>query len=73
MIYETKPQNIRHKKPKRLLDQLRDAIRVLHYSTRTEKCYVDWFRGFILFDNKRHPVEMGARSGGIYDPSGDPA
>ena len=28
-------------KPK-LLDQVRDAIRVKHYSVRTEQAYVDW-------------------------------
>ena len=45
-------------KPK-LLDQVRDAIRVRHYSIRTEKAYVDWCRRYILFHNKRHPAEMG--------------
>jgi integron integrase len=44
----------------RLLDQVREAIRVKHYSMRTEKAYVDWVRRFILFHNKRHPAEMGA-------------
>ncbi len=44
----------------RLLDQLRGAIRVRHYSIRTEEAYVDWARRFILFHGKRHPKEMGA-------------
>lgn len=44
----------------RLLDQVRDRCRVKHYSIRTEKCYVDWIRRFILFHGKRHPAEMGA-------------
>jgi integron integrase len=44
----------------RLLDQLRHAIRVRHYSIRTEVAYVDWVRRFILFHNKRHPRDMGA-------------
>ena len=44
----------------RLLDQLRNRIRVLHYSIRTEQAYVDWARRFILHNNKRHPCEMGA-------------
>jgi len=60
MTYKTTHQNIRHKKPQKLLDQLRDAIRARHYSIRTEKCYVDWVRRFILFHNKRHPAAMGA-------------
>jgi integron integrase len=45
--------------PKKLLDQVREAIRVKHYSYRTEECYVYWIRRFILFHNKRHPREMG--------------
>lgn len=44
----------------RLLDQVRQRCRVKHYSIRTEKCYVDWIRRFILFHQKRHPSEMGA-------------
>ncbi len=47
-------------KPKKLLDQLRDAIRLKHYSIRTENSYVDWIRRYILFHNTRHPSEMGA-------------
>lgn len=45
----------------RLLDQLRDRIRLKHYSIRTEHAYVDWVRRFVLFHGKRHPAEMGAR------------
>ena len=45
--------------PLRLLDRLRDAIRVRHYSIRTEQAYVDWARRYILFHAKRHPAEMG--------------
>jgi integron integrase len=44
-------------KPK-LLDQVREAIRIRHYSYRTEKAYVHWIKRFILFHNKRHPAEM---------------
>lgn len=45
----------------RLLDQVRAAIRVRHYSRRTEDTYVQWIRRFILFHAKRHPQEMGER------------
>lgn len=45
-------------KPK-LLDQLRDRIRLKHYSRRTEEAYLDWCKRFILYHNKRHPQEMG--------------
>ena len=44
----------------KLLDQVRDRIRVKHYSIRTETQYVQWVRRFILFHGKRHPREMGA-------------
>jgi integrase len=44
----------------RLLDRVRDAIRVRHYSRRTEKTYVAWIKRYIFFHGKRHPVEMGA-------------
>lgn len=44
----------------RLLDQLRDRIRLKHYSMRTETCYVDWVRRFVLFHDKRHPLHIGA-------------
>jgi len=46
-------------RPKKLLEQVRDAIRVKHYSYRTEETYVQWIRSFILFHNKHHPIEMG--------------
>jgi len=42
-----------------LLERLREAIRVRHYSIRTERSYVQWVKRFILFHNKRHPAEMG--------------
>jgi integron integrase len=50
----------------RLLDQVRSVIRVRHYSHRTEEAYTYWIRQFILFHNKRHPVEMGATEVGAY-------
>jgi integron integrase len=45
--------------PKKLLDQLSDALRTRHYSYRTEQAYVDWVRRYILFHQKRHPNTMG--------------
>ena len=46
--------------PKKLLDQVRDAIRRKHYAYRTEDTYVSWIKQCILYHNKRHPQEMGA-------------
>ena len=45
----------------KLLDQVRDTMRVKHYSIRTEQAYVDWIKQFIIFNDKRHPREMGER------------
>jgi integron integrase len=45
----------------RLLDQVRERVRYLHYSLRTEEAYVHWVRAFVRFHGcKRHPREMGA-------------
>ena len=48
----------------RLLDQLRERIRYLHYSLRTEKAYLYWVRFFIRWHGRggvmRHPREMGS-------------
>ncbi len=46
-------------RPARLLDRVRSAIRVRHYSGRTEKAYVGWIKRYIIFHRKRHPMEMG--------------
>lgn len=46
--------------PPKLLDQVRDLIRVKHYSIRTETQYLQWIRRFILFHGKRPPRDMGA-------------
>ena len=48
------------KKPQKLLDQVREVIRLKHYAYRTEQTYVNWIKRFILFHNKRHPIEMGS-------------
>jgi integrase-like protein len=44
-------------KPK-LLDQVRQLMRLRHYSLRTEEAYVGWIRRYILFHGKRHPSEL---------------
>ena len=51
--------NILQNPPRKLLDQVRDVIRLKHYSYRTEETYVQWIVRYILFHNKRHPKEMG--------------
>jgi integron integrase len=54
------PEASRATTQRRLLDQVRDAARMRHYSYRTEQAYVSWIKRFVLFHNKRHPAAMGA-------------
>ena len=42
----------------KVLDQLRERIRYLHYSLRTEQAYVHWVRAFIRFHGVRHPATL---------------
>ncbi len=46
-------------KPKKLLDQVRDKLRLKNYSYATEKTYIGWIRRYIFFHQKRHPADMG--------------
>jgi len=46
-------------KPK-LLDRTREALRLRHYSPRTEEAYVYWIIRYVRFHNLRHPQEMGS-------------
>lgn len=41
------------------IEKVRGAIRVRHYSIRTEQSYIGWVKQFIVFNGKRHPAEMG--------------
>jgi integron integrase len=60
------PNDTSSQKGKKLLDQYRDALRIRHYSPRTEDTYIQWVRNYILFHNKRHPKEMGIPEIGQY-------
>ena len=44
----------------KVLDQLRERIRYLHYSLPTEQAYVHWVRAFIRFHGVRHPATLGS-------------
>ena len=46
-------------KKKKLLEIVRDKIRVKHYSIKTEQSYLSWIKRYILYHNKKHPLEMG--------------
>ena len=47
-------------RPRRLLDRVRDALTLGHYSPRTIEAYVAWIRRFIPFHNRRHPADLAA-------------
>src|SRR2546430_7433870 len=51
------PAAPKQSKPK-LLDHVRQLMRLPHYSLRTEEAYVSWIRRYILFHGKRHPREL---------------
>ena len=47
-------------RPRRLLDQVRDRIRVKHYALRTEQTYIDWIKRYIVYFGKQHPATLSA-------------
>jgi integron integrase len=48
-------------KRSKLLDHVREVIRINHFSYSTEKTYISWVYRFIIFHDKRHPNEMGGK------------
>jgi Phage integrase, N-terminal SAM-like domain len=54
------PQGTSYPQGKKLLDRVRDTLRLKHYSTRTEKTYIEWIKRYILFHQKRHPKDMAS-------------
>jgi hypothetical protein len=45
-------------RPKKLVEQVQDAIRLKHYSYQTEKTYIHWIKRYTLFHNKQHPKDI---------------
>jgi hypothetical protein len=43
-----------------LLESVREALSLHHYSPRTREAYVGWVRRFVLFHHRQHPLSMGA-------------
>ncbi|WP_353662453.1 site-specific integrase [Hydrogenimonas sp. SS33] len=44
---------------KKLLDMVRDKIRLKHYSLKTERSYIGGVKRYIFFHDKKHPIHMG--------------
>ncbi|APP76224.1 integron integrase [Xanthomonas vesicatoria] len=59
MNYTQKDGGVTARSGPKLLDQVRDRLRVRHYSLRTEQAYLSWIRRFILASGRRHPAQMG--------------
>jgi integron integrase len=49
-----------HNEKREVLERMRQAIRIRHYSLRTEEAYLAWIKRFIIFHDKKHPKDMGA-------------
>jgi len=60
VLVATGSDPLQTRKP-RLLEQVHDTIRRLHYSWRTEQAYVHWIKRFIYWSGKRHPSTLGER------------
>jgi integron integrase len=45
--------------PRRLIEALRERLRYMHYSLRTEEAYVYWVRNFVHWAGMRHPRDLG--------------
>ncbi len=59
-IYQMeKSSTYNQKKPRKLLDQVRDVMRLKHYAISTERTYTSWIKQFIFFHDKKHPKDMG--------------
>lgn len=71
MDYTPQSTGVLEPRPPRLLDHVRERIRLRHYSIRTEQAYVGWGRRFILANDRRHPRELGPGGRGVPYPLGD--
>ncbi len=49
------------KRNPKLLKLVRMMLRAKHYSINTEESYINWIKRFILFNNKKHPIDMGEK------------
>ncbi|MCX6083621.1 MAG: integrase [Caldiserica bacterium] len=46
--------------PKKLLEEVRDVLRLKQYSCRSEEACIGWVTRYVLFHDKRHPTDLGA-------------
>jgi len=60
MTMASSSKDVTMAEPPKLLDRVRDEIRMRHYSRRTEEAYAHWIRRYVVFHRKRHPRDLGA-------------
>jgi len=49
----------------KLLDQVREVMRLRHYSIRTEQCYCDWIRRYVKFHGMRSREDLSCGTGKV--------
>jgi hypothetical protein len=64
----TSPSSVSSSRSPKLLDQLRERIRVKHYRIRTEQ---QWVKRYPFFQGMRHPEKMGKSEGAVCGYSSD--
>ena len=42
----------------KLMDQVREVLRLKHYSIRTERCYCDWIRRYVKFHHMKNRTDL---------------
>jgi len=60
MTMASSSKDVTMAEPPKLLDRVRDEIRMRHYSRRTEEAYAHWIHRYVVFHRKRHPRDLGA-------------
>lgn len=52
-------QTGKHDKKPKLLELVKNDLRVKHYSRKTEESYISWIKQYIIFNDKIHPEKLG--------------
>ncbi len=68
LFFMQKQEFYNHKKPRKLLDQMRDIMRLKHYAFRTECTYISWIKRFVLFHDKNIRTWVGRK---LFEPRHD--
>ena len=64
------PEPARGQPGPRLMERVRTALRVRHYSANTETAYVSWILRYITFHGRRHPDQLGEAEISVFADNG---